>query len=130
VQAFGEIVLGVPRERLHHVMEQTLQPAQIARDSDLSVDQLQTLVGRYQEIVFGELRQIVPVVDPAAETVVLAQGLPASPGAASGRVVFTADEAEELAAAGEEIILVRQETNPDGLHRLVAANAVIPSKRW
>lgn len=35
VQAFGEIVLGAPRERLHHVMEQTLQPAQIARDSDL-----------------------------------------------------------------------------------------------
>lgn len=310
VQAFGEIVLGVPKERLFHVLEQTMQRCQVERDSDLSAGQLQTLVARYQEIIFGETRQAVPddaeeqlrmaiaavfdswmtrraidyrrinrlpddvgtavnvqamvfgninkdsgtgvaftrhpstgdpvlfgefldnaqgedvvagirtpmpiaklaemndaiyqqllkvgrqlenhyremqdieftiengrlymlqtrtgkrtgaaairiavdmvneglinrqeavqrvtpqqleqllhpIVDPSAETVVLAQGLPASPGAASGRVVFDADEAEEWAAAGEQIILVRQETNPDDFHGLVAANAVITAR--
>ncbi|MDX1414653.1 MAG: pyruvate, phosphate dikinase [Candidatus Promineifilaceae bacterium] len=310
VQAFGEIVLGVPKERLHHVLEQAMQRTQSGRDSDLSVEQLQTVVTRYQEIIFGESRQNVPddaeeqlrmaiaavfdswmtrravdyrrinrlpddvgtavnvqamvfgnvsansgtgvaftrhpstgeptffgefldnaqgedvvagirtpmpiakladmnadvfqqlqqvgnqlerhyrdmqdieftiedgrlymlqtrtgkrtgrsairiavdmvneglisreealqrvspqqleqllhpIIDPAVETVTLAQGLPASPGAASGRVVFDADEAEELAAKGDEIVLVRQETNPDDFHGLVAANAVITAR--
>ncbi len=310
VQAFGEIVLGVPKERLHHVLERALQRTINGRDSDLSVDQLETLVTRYQEIIFGESRQFVPddaeeqlrmaiaavfdswmtrravdyrrlnrlpddvgtavnvqamvfgnvnansgtgvaftrhpstgeptffgefldnaqgedvvagirtpmpiaelaamnddvyqqllrvgnqleshyremqdieftiedgrlymlqtrtgkrtgraairiavdmvneglisrqeavqrvtpeqleqllhpVIDPSAETVTLAQGLPASPGAAAGRVVFDADEAEELSANGEEIILVRQETNPDDFHGLVAANAVVTAR--
>jgi pyruvate,orthophosphate dikinase len=310
VQMFGEIVLGVPKERLHHVLDQTMQRAGKKRDSDLSVDQLQALVARYQEIIFGESRQSVPddaqeqlrmaiaavfdswmnrraidyrrvnrlpddagtavnvqamvfgnasedsgtgvaftrhpssgdpalfgeflnnaqgedivagirtpmpiaklaetndgiyqqllevgrqleahyremqdieftiengqlymlqtrtgkrtgsaairiavdmvreglisrqeavqrvtpeqleqllhpIIDPTAETVTLAQGLPASPGAASGRVVFDADEAEELAAAGEEVILVRHETNPDDFHGMVAANAIITAR--
>ena len=54
------IVLGVPKERLHHFLEQTMLRSQTTRDSDLSVDQLKTLVARYQEIIFGESRQTVP----------------------------------------------------------------------
>src|SRR5215467_4131019 len=52
-----------------------------------------------------------PMLDPTAKTTVLARGLPASPGAASGKVVFSADEAESLAARGEAVILVRIETS-------------------
>jgi pyruvate, orthophosphate dikinase len=310
VQAFGEIVLGVPKERLQHVLEQTMQRGQVECDSDLPVDQLHALVARYQEIILGETRQTVPddpeeqlrmaiaavfdswmtrraidyrrinrlpedggtavnvqamvlgninnnsgtgvaftrhpstgdsvlfgefldnaqgedvvagirtpmpisdlavmhdgiyqrllqvgrqlenhyremqdieltiengrlymlqtrtgkrtgraairiavdmvnegliscreavqrvspqqleqilhpIIDPSAETVTLAQGLPASLGAASGRVVFNADEAEEMAAAGEEIVLVRHETNPDDFHGMVAAKAIITAR--
>ncbi|MCA9951600.1 MAG: pyruvate, phosphate dikinase, partial [Anaerolineales bacterium] len=60
IQAFGEIVLGCPKERLHHVLAQTMQRTGVARDSDLSVEDLQALVARYQEIIFGETRQAVP----------------------------------------------------------------------
>lgn len=69
-----------------------------------------------------------PVVDPAAKVTVLATGLPASPGAASGKVVFDADEAETLAAAGEKVILVRHETNPDDFHGMVAAQAIVTGR--
>jgi pyruvate,orthophosphate dikinase len=59
---------------------------------------------------------------------VLATGLPASPGAASGVVVFDADEAEARAASGEKVILVRHETNPDDFHGMVAAQAVVTAR--
>lgn len=58
----------------------------------------------------------------------LAKGLPASPGAATGAVVFDADEAELLAKDGKKVILVRQETTPDDIHGIVAAQAVITSR--
>src|SRR3954466_9421985 len=54
-----------------------------------------------------------PMLDPSAKTTVLARGLPASPGAASGKVVFSADEAESAAGRGENVILVRIETRPE-----------------
>jgi len=69
-----------------------------------------------------------PVVDPAAKAVTLATGLPASPGAASGKVVFSADEAAAWAAAGEKVILVRHETNPDDFHGMVAAQAIVTAR--
>lgn len=69
-----------------------------------------------------------PIVDPAADPVVLAHGLPASPGAASGRVVFTANEAVQFAEEGEAIILVRHETNPDDFHGMVAAQAIVTTR--
>ena len=55
-----------------------------------------------------------PTIDPNAERKVIATGLPASPGAASGEIVFSADEAEELKAQGTKVILVRVETSPGG----------------
>ncbi len=69
-----------------------------------------------------------PVVDPAAKTTTLATGLPASPGAASGKVIFDADEAKVMAEAGEKVILVRHETNPDDFHGMVAAQAVVTAR--
>ena len=69
-----------------------------------------------------------PRLDPAAVTTVIATGLPASPGAASGCVVFDPDVAAERAAAGEEVILVRIETSPDDFHGMVAARAVVTAR--
>lgn len=67
-------------------------------------------------------------IDPTAELDVLAQGLPASPGAASGKVVFDADEAEARGNRGEAVILVRPETTPDDIHGIVAAQGVLTSR--
>ncbi|MDH3540384.1 MAG: pyruvate, phosphate dikinase [Acidimicrobiia bacterium] len=76
-----------------------------------------------------QLEQLLhPVVDPAAEFVVLAEGLPASPGAVSGRVVLTADDAVEMAETGEPVVLVRLETNPDDFHGMVAARATVTAR--
>ncbi|HJQ34570.1 MAG TPA: pyruvate, phosphate dikinase [Pyrinomonadaceae bacterium] len=69
-----------------------------------------------------------PAVDPNTDAKVVAKGLPASPGAAQGKVVFDPDEAEELAAAGEKVVLVRQETSPDDFHGMVAAQAIVTAR--
>jgi len=69
-----------------------------------------------------------PIVDPAAHALVIATGLPASPGAASGVVVFSADEAQARGQAGEQVILVRHETNPDDFHGMVAAQAIVTAR--
>ncbi|WML44752.1 pyruvate, phosphate dikinase [Neobacillus sp. PS3-40] len=58
----------------------------------------------------------------------LAKGLPASPGAATGKVVFDADEAELLGNDGQKVILVRPETTPDDIHGIIAAQAVVTSR--
>ncbi|MDD5015073.1 MAG: pyruvate, phosphate dikinase [Atribacterota bacterium] len=67
-------------------------------------------------------------IDPEAKTEVIAKGLPASPGAAYGKVIFTADEAEELGKEGEKVILVRTETTPDDIHGMVEAQGVLTSR--
>ncbi|CAM3728033.1 pyruvate, phosphate dikinase [Mesobacillus zeae] len=67
-------------------------------------------------------------IDDNHERNQLAKGLPASPGAATGQVVFDADEAELLAKDGKKVILVRQETTPDDIHGIVAAQAVVTSR--
>ena len=67
-------------------------------------------------------------VDPSAKPDALAKGLPASPGAASGKIVFNADEAEKMAEDGEKVILVRPETTPDDIHGIVAAQGVLTSR--
>jgi pyruvate,orthophosphate dikinase len=69
-----------------------------------------------------------PMLDPAAKTTVLARGLPASPGAASGKVVFSAEEAEALAVRGEAVILVRIETSPEDIHGMHAARGVLTTR--
>jgi pyruvate, orthophosphate dikinase len=69
-----------------------------------------------------------PTVDPDADAKVVAKGLPASPGAAQGKVVFDPDEAEELARTGERVVLVRQETSPDDFHGMVAAQAIVTAR--
>ncbi|MCB1970603.1 MAG: pyruvate, phosphate dikinase [Geminicoccaceae bacterium] len=69
-----------------------------------------------------------PTLDPRAEIQIFARGLPASPGAVSGKVVFTADEAEASAGAGEKVILVRIETSPDDIHGMHAARGILTSR--
>src|SRR4026207_2206454 len=69
-----------------------------------------------------------PTVDPKTNATVLATGLPASPGAAQGQVVFSPDEAEEMAREGARVVLVRQETSPDDFHGMVAAQAIVTAR--
>ncbi|MCA3255129.1 MAG: pyruvate, phosphate dikinase [Alphaproteobacteria bacterium] len=69
-----------------------------------------------------------PTLDPKAPRDVVAKGLPASPGAASGKIVFTADEAEKRAAAGEDVILVRVETSPEDIHGMHAARGILTQR--
>ena len=69
-----------------------------------------------------------PTLDPSAKRDVLTKGLPASPGAASGKVVFDADAAERAAAAGEAVILVRVETSPEDIHGMHAAKGILTAR--
>ena len=69
-----------------------------------------------------------PTLDPKAPRTLLAKGLPASPGAASGAVVFSADEAESRAAKGEAVILVRIETSPEDIHGMHAARGILTTR--
>jgi pyruvate, orthophosphate dikinase len=79
-------------------------------------------------IVPSSLDQLLhPTLDPKAQRKVIAKGLPASPGAASGKVVFTADDAERQARAGEKVILVRRETSPEDIHGMHAAEGILTS---
>jgi len=66
-----------------------------------------------------------PMVDPAAKTDIVATGLPASPGGATGKVVFSADEAVEVAADGTPVILVRRETTPEDIHGMKVARGIL-----
>jgi len=69
-----------------------------------------------------------PMLDPAVPRTALARGLPASPGAATGTVVFSADEAESRAAKGEAVILVRIETSPEDIHGMHAARGILTTR--
>ena len=69
-----------------------------------------------------------PTLDPKAVRDVLTKGLPASPGAASGHVVFDSDTAEKRAAAGDRVILVRVETSPEDIHGMHAAKGILTAR--
>ena len=69
-----------------------------------------------------------PTLDPKAARNVIARGLPASPGAASGQIVFNSDEAEKLAGEGKAVILVRIETSPEDIHGMHAAKGILTSR--
>ena len=69
-----------------------------------------------------------PRLDPSVDAEAIAFGLPASPGAASGKCVFDADTAEKLGNDGEEIILVREETRPEDIHGFFAAQGILTSR--
>jgi pyruvate,orthophosphate dikinase len=66
-----------------------------------------------------------PMIDPSASVEVIAQGLNASPGAASGEIVFDADTAAERGSNGDDVILVRWETTPDDIHGMIAAKGIL-----
>lgn len=88
----------------------------------------QTAILRVKPEQIDEL--LHPSVDPVAEKMAfeLAKGLPAGPGGAIGRVVFTADDAESWAKRGEKVILVRNETSPEDVHGMHAAQAILTAK--
>jgi pyruvate,orthophosphate dikinase len=69
-----------------------------------------------------------PTIDPEAERKVIATGLPASPGAASGEIVFSPDEAAALKADGRKVILVRVETSPEDIHGMHAAEGILTTR--
>ncbi len=69
-----------------------------------------------------------PTLDPDAARAVIASGLPASPGAASGAVVFESDEAERMKAVGNQVILVRVETSPEDIHGMHAAEGILTTR--
>ncbi len=69
-----------------------------------------------------------PTLDETAEKTLLTCGLPASPGAAAGKIVLTADKAEEMAAAGQAVILVRLETSPEDIHGMHAAAGILTAR--
>jgi pyruvate, orthophosphate dikinase len=101
---------------------------------------LRIAVDMAQEGVIGEEEAVLrvdpqaldqllhPTLDPSAERNVIAKGLPASPGAASGRVVFDADTAEAWAEKGEKVILVRVETSPEDIHGMHAAQGILTAR--
>lgn len=77
----------------------------------------------------AQLDQLLhPMIDPKAKVKPLAKGLPASPGAAVGKVVFTAEDAEKWAANGEKVILVRIETSPEDIGGMHAAEGILTAR--
>lgn len=77
----------------------------------------------------GQIDQLLhPMIDPKAELKVIAKGLPASPGAAVGKVVFTAEDAEKASEAGVKVILVRTETSPEDIGGMHAAQGILTAR--
>ncbi len=99
----------------------------------IAVDMAQEgLIGKEQAVLRVDpsaLDQLLhPTLDPNAPRTLLARGLPASPGAASGRVVFSAEDAEAWAKAGEKVILVRIETSPEDIGGMHVAQGILTSR--
>ncbi len=83
-------------------------------------------VGRIEPNSLDQL--LHPTLDPKADREVIARGLPASPGAASGQIAFSADEAEARAADGAAVILCRVETSPEDIHGMHAAKGIVTAR--
>lgn len=87
----------------------------------------QTAVMRVEPEQLDQL--LHPMIDPKAKYEAIAKGLPASPGAAAGRIVFTAEEAEEWKERGEQVILVRNETSPEDIGGMHVAEGILTVRR-
>jgi pyruvate,orthophosphate dikinase len=96
---------------------------ELAAEGVISEDEA---VGRVDPAALDQL--LHPTIDPKAERKVLATGLPASPGAASGEIVFNSDEAEAAKKAGRKVILVRVETSPEDIHGMHAAEGILTTR--
>ena len=83
-------------------------------------------VGRIEPAGLDQL--LHPTIDPKAERKIVATGLPASPGAAAGEIVFDSDDAEAAKAAGRKVILVRVETSPEDIHGMHAAEGILTTR--
>jgi pyruvate, orthophosphate dikinase len=99
----------------------------------IAVDMVEEgLISREEAVVRIDPKQLDqllhPMIDPEADYEAAAKGLNASPGAATGKVVLDADTAEERGKAGEDVILVRWETNPDDIHGLLEARGILTAQ--
>ena len=127
-----DIEFTVERGRLY--MLQTRNGKRTAKAAlkiavDLAADDLISRQEAVMRIEPSSLDQLLhPTIDPAAHRDVIAAGLPASPGAATGKVVFNSDEAERLGQAGESVILVREETSPEDIHGMHAAKGIVTAR--
>jgi len=96
---------------------------------DMVQEKLITKDEALMRIAPKDLDQLLhPRIDPSADVQAIARGLAASPGAASGQAVFTADEAVARTEKGTKVILIRQETNPDDIHGMAAAIGILTSR--
>jgi pyruvate, orthophosphate dikinase len=96
---------------------------------DLAQEKLIDRTEAVKRIEPSALDQLLhPTIDPKAERKIIATGLPASPGAASGEIVFSSDEAEALKSQGRKVILVRVETSPEDIHGMHAAQGILTTR--
>jgi pyruvate, orthophosphate dikinase len=99
----------------------------------IAVDMVdESLISREEAVARIEAAQLDqllhPMIDPTAEYEVVAKGLNASPGAATGKIVLDADDAEARGRAGEDVILVRWETTPDDIHGIMQARGILTAQ--
>jgi pyruvate,orthophosphate dikinase len=96
---------------------------------DMAAEGLITREEAIGRIEPGSLDQLLhPTLDPDADRTLIARGLPASPGAATGEIAFTAEDAERMALDGKRVLLVRSETSPEDIHGMVAAAGILTSR--
>jgi len=106
-------------------------PAAVRMAVDMATERLITRDEALLRVNPSQIDELLhPMLDPEAEkrAEVLAKGLPAGPGGATGLLAFSADEAEERAKAGEKVVLVRNETSPEDVHGMHAAQAILTAK--
>jgi pyruvate,orthophosphate dikinase len=127
-----DIEFTVERGRLY--MLQTRNGKRTAKAAlkvavDLAAEGLITQEEAVLRVDPASLDQLLhPTIDPSAARDVIAVGLPASPGAATGQIVFSAEEAERLGGAGEAVILVRDETSPEDIRGMDAARGIVTAR--
>src|SRR5579875_2697472 len=127
-----DLEFTVERGRLYLLQTRTgkrTAPAAVRIAVEMAREGLITEAEAVGRIEPGSLDQLLhPSLDPQAARELLGRGLPASPGAASGAVVFSANEAEARAKAGERVILVRVETSPEDIHGMHAAAGILTTR--
>ena len=127
-----DIEFTVQRGTLYMLQTRTgkrTAPAALKIAVDMVGEGLITEAEAVQRLDPNSLDQLLhPTLDPKAERRVIARGLPASPGAASGKIVFTADKAEVQANEGERVILCRTETSPEDIHGMHAAAGILTTR--
>ncbi len=127
-----DLEFTIERGRLYLLQTRRAQrsgPAAVRAAVDMVDEDLISREEAIARIPPGDLDQLLhPTIDATARLDLLTTGLPASPGAASGRIVFTADVAQERGRQGEPVILVREETSPEDFHGMVEARAILTAR--
>ncbi len=127
-----DIEFTIERGKLYMLQTRTgkrTAPAAIRIAVDMVEEGLLDREQALEKVEPAQLEQLLHwQIDPEAKMNYIAKGLPASPGAASGKAVFDADRAHEMAQEGEKVLLVRPETTPDDIHGIIAAQGVLTSR--